>query len=114
MAPCCRRTAARRGERDPTEPAEETGKDDAKASEEKLAEGTLALQRLIARVLVDPATTIPLDSSNLHRKVSLLLSSVKQRELPNEELLVLVVLLFCSSLKRSMHYNMRRVSEVLH
>ena len=67
MRTCGRRVAARKGEDLPVEQVEEERKD---AAEEKEAASTTALQQLIARVLVDPATTIPLDSANLHRKVS--------------------------------------------
>ena len=38
---------------------------------EKETASTLALQQLIARVLVDPETSIPLDSNSLHKKVAL-------------------------------------------
>lgn len=65
-----RRSAIRKGEREPTEqPKEDNDSKDSKATEAKEAASTLALQQLIARVLVDQGTTIPLDSSNLHRKV---------------------------------------------
>lgn len=36
---------------------------------EKEIASTLALQQLIARVLVDPSTSVPLDSNSLHKKV---------------------------------------------
>ena len=42
---------------------------DAQAEKEKETASTLALQQLIARVLVDPTTSVPLDSNNLHKKV---------------------------------------------
>lgn len=41
---------------------------DPQAEKEKETASTLALQQLIARVLVDPATSIPLDSNSLHKK----------------------------------------------
>lgn len=46
---------------------EQEGKE-AQPSAAEEAASTVALEQLIARVLVDPATTVPLDSNNLHRK----------------------------------------------
>ena len=45
------------------------GAKDAQAEKEKETASTLALQQLIAQVLVDPSTSIPLDSNSLHKKV---------------------------------------------
>ena len=51
----------------------EAGNSEAAATEAKPEKdqeaNTQALQQLIARILVDPNTTIPLDSAALHRKV---------------------------------------------
>ena len=43
---------------------------------EKETASTLALQQLIARVLIDPSTSVPLDSNSLHKKVALHLPSL--------------------------------------
>lgn len=64
----CRRNSAFKGDATENEP-ESQGLGDVQAEREKETASTLALQQLIARVLIDPGTAVPLDSNNLHKKV---------------------------------------------
>lgn len=83
----CRRQRISQGELDRLE----AGGPDAAAPDEKAEKeedvNTQALQQLIAKVLVDPNTSIPLDSAALHRKASSLVlqSSHNCNSLPGEE-----------------------------